>query len=99
MKAHPDDEVSRAAFEAWYCFPCENTLKRSGDSYGTMAARVAWRTWQAATAAACERLTALLTEQWHNGEGKGLTLAQYLGMSANEYAAWVVAPNVGIVAP
>ena len=53
------DDASRAAFEAWYCFPCENTLRRAGDSYWTMAARVAWRTWQAATAAernrwACE---------------------------------------------
>ena len=36
-----------------------------------------------------ERWTTLLTEKWHAGEGKGQTLAQYMGMSNEEYAAWV----------
>ena len=36
-----------------------------------------------------ERWTTLLTEKWHAGEGKGQTLAQYMGMSDEEYAAWV----------
>ena len=42
-----------------------------------------------------ERWTTLLTERWHSGEGKGHTLAQYIGMSTAEYAAWVVEPDGG----
>jgi hypothetical protein len=26
---------------------------------------------------------------WHAGEGDGLSLAQFLGLSAGDYAAWV----------
>lgn len=27
--------------------------------------------------------------RWHAGEGGGISLAQFLGLSADEYAAWV----------
>ena len=41
-------------------------------------------------AAERERWTLLLTEKWHAGDGKGKTLAQYMGMTDAEYASWVV---------
>lgn len=41
-----------------------------------------------------ERWTLLLTDKWHDGEGKGQTLAQYMGMTDDEYGAWVRGPNV-----
>ena len=34
-----------------------------------------------------------LVEKWHAGDGNDQTLAQYLGMSAKEYGAWVVNPD------
>lgn len=43
---------------------------------------------EALVAAERKRWTLLLTEKWHAGEGKGKTLAQYMGMSDAEYAAW-----------
>lgn len=36
-----------------------------------------------------ERWVELLTEKWHAGEGKGQTLAEYLGMTDAEYAEYV----------
>lgn len=45
---------------------------------------------RAAVAAERERWTLLLTEKWHSGDGKGQTLAQYMGMTDGEYAAWVL---------
>ncbi len=30
--------------------------------------------------------------KWHGGEGWSLSLAQYLGMSAEQYARWVRSP-------
>ena len=93
------DDAGRAAFEAWYCFPLATHLKRVGDSYEFMSARTSWRSWRAGAAAERERWTTLLTEKWHSGEGKGTTLAQYLGMSAAEYAAWVADPSAGANTP
>jgi hypothetical protein len=31
-----------------------------------------------------------LTERWHAGEGEGRTLREFLGLTRNQYAAWVV---------
>lgn len=42
-----------------------------------------------AVAAERERWLLLLTEKWHAGDGKGQTLAQYMGMTDAEYSAWV----------
>lgn len=53
--------MSRQAFEEWYevdCYPCEhsNWFRRDSDGdYEFDEVQYAWRTWQAATAAALER--------------------------------------------
>ncbi len=39
-----------------------------------------------------ERWTLLLTDKWHAGDANGQTLAQYMGMTDSEYAAWVLSP-------
>ena len=92
------NDASRAAFEAhllaWTGRDAEYHARGQ-----TTGLEFAWSCWQAGAAVERERWTMLLTEKWHSGEGKGLTLAQYLGMSAAEYAAWVVAPDAGVVAP
>lgn len=31
--------------------------------------------------------------EWHSGAGKDLELWEYLGMTVEEYAAWVVSPS------
>lgn len=41
-------------------------------------------------AAERERWMLLLTEKWHAGGGKWQTLAQNMGMTDGEYAAWVL---------
>jgi hypothetical protein len=30
-----------------------------------------------------------LIEEWHGGAGEGVSLAEYLGMTEDEYAAWM----------
>jgi len=67
---------TREAFEDWYevdCYPCEHSnwfrLDSDGD-YEFDEVQYAWRTWQAATAAALERAAEVCDEQakepaWH----------------------------------
>lgn len=31
-----------------------------------------------------------LTERWHNGEGEGWTLREFLGLTRQQYARWVL---------
>ncbi len=33
-------------------------------------------------------------QAWHNGEGEGLELAEYLGMDESEYDLWATTPSV-----
>ena len=92
---HATDTI-RATFEQWYA---ENAFDYALNPVGSRECGLQWAAWQAATAAERERWTTLLTEKWHSGEGKGLTLAQYMGMNVAEYAAWVVAPDAGVEGP
>lgn len=60
---------TRESFEEWYevdCYPCEHSnwfrLDSDGD-YELDEVQSAWRTWQAATAAALERAALVCDEQ------------------------------------
>jgi hypothetical protein len=34
-----------------------------------------------------------LVDRWHNGEGEGLELHEYLGMTWEEYEQWLTSPS------
>lgn len=40
-----------------------------------------------------ERIMNDMIDAWHDGAGDGLELHEYLGMTWEEYAAWVEAPS------
>jgi len=66
---------NRQAFEAWYevdCYPCEhsNWFRRDSDGdYEFDEVQYAWRTWQAATAAALDRAAKVCDAIAHDWRG------------------------------
>lgn len=68
--------TTREAFEDWYevdCYPCEHSnwfrLDSDGD-YALDEVQSAWRTWQAATAAALAAKPSM--PAWHDADGSDL---------------------------
>ena len=40
-----------------------------------------------------------LIDKWHNGDGKGLELYEYVGVSREDYAKWVMSRNNKLLKP